>query len=67
MREKEGNRFVSGPDYMMDSPDVMMDVILPNKLSEFLASHYRRVGSGVVMMEHNTSSVGQFCSFLVNR
>ncbi|GFY36635.1 hypothetical protein TNCV_28391 [Trichonephila clavipes] len=57
MREKGGNRLVPGPDYMVDA------LKLPNQAP----SHYRSVWSGVVLMEHNTSSVGQFWPFLVNR
>ncbi|GFW09026.1 uncharacterized protein TNCV_3081181 [Trichonephila clavipes] len=50
---KGGNLLVPDPDYMADA------LKLPNQASRvFLASHYRRVGPGVVLMEHNTSSVG---------
>ncbi|GFS72144.1 hypothetical protein TNCV_3904141 [Trichonephila clavipes] len=36
-REKDGNRLVSGPDYMVDP------LKLPNQAPELLESHYRRV------------------------
>ncbi|GFU25828.1 hypothetical protein TNCV_5103811 [Trichonephila clavipes] len=58
MREKGGNRFIPGPDYMVDALK-----LLNQTLPEFLASHYRRVWPGVVLMEHNTSFVGQFWPF----
>ncbi|GFT67124.1 uncharacterized protein TNCV_782831 [Trichonephila clavipes] len=48
MREKEGNRLVPGPAYMVDALN------FPNKLPGFLTSQYRHVWPGVVLMEYNT-------------
>ncbi|GFT89708.1 hypothetical protein TNCV_3137881 [Trichonephila clavipes] len=61
MREKGGNRLVPGPDYMVDAL----------KTSQPSSQSFWRVTtdmcSGVVLMEHNTYSVGQFWPFLFNR
>ncbi|GFT41876.1 hypothetical protein TNCV_1667311 [Trichonephila clavipes] len=55
--KKGGNRLVPGLDYMVDA------LKLPKKLPGVLASHYRSVYPSFVLMEHNTSSVGQFRHF----
>ncbi|GFW74259.1 hypothetical protein TNCV_2524631 [Trichonephila clavipes] len=61
MREKGGNHSVPNPDYMVDA------LKLPNQAPEVMESYYRSMCSGVVLMVHSTSSVGQFWPFLVNR
>ncbi|GFW27039.1 hypothetical protein TNCV_92651 [Trichonephila clavipes] len=66
MREKVGNHLVLDTDYMVDA----LKLSQPSSQRFWrvtteacvLASHYRSVCSGVVLMEHNTSSVGHFWS-----
>ncbi|GFS94413.1 hypothetical protein TNCV_2014461 [Trichonephila clavipes] len=61
MREKGDNRLVPGPDYMVDA------LKLPNQAPRISSeSHYRCVWPGVLLMEHNSASGGQFRPFLGN-
>ncbi|GFS59290.1 transposable element Tcb2 transposase [Trichonephila clavipes] len=58
-REKGGNRLVPSPDYMVEALN------LPNQAPRVSGESLQTCGAW--LMEHNTSSVGQFWSFLVNR
>ncbi|GFX98149.1 hypothetical protein TNCV_4907931 [Trichonephila clavipes] len=58
MREKGDNCLVPGPDYMLDA------LKLPNQAPRGFGESLQR--PGVVLMEHNASSVGRFWPFLFN-
>ncbi|GFW02782.1 uncharacterized protein TNCV_3731821 [Trichonephila clavipes] len=56
MQEKGGNRWCQVRTIWW------MHQNFPTKLPDVLASHYRSVWPGVVLMEHNASSIGRFWS-----
>ncbi|GFX90618.1 hypothetical protein TNCV_3194361 [Trichonephila clavipes] len=54
MREK-------GDNHLVPDPDCMVDAFNFPKQAPTVSGESRRVWPCVVMMQHNTSSVGQFC------